>query len=289
MKKKFIELTFTDHFMFEKVLQRNKKLCKRLIEICIGKKIKEIRYIDVEKRIEPSYDKKWIRLDVYAEDEDGNIYNLELQISDKDKNIPKRIQNSHTMIGYNSLGPTEDFNKRKDVYVIFIGLVDIYKCDHPALEGGFLKEKYSSKIHDANDGAHTIVLNAACPWLPSDDLGRFLRFLKTGVATDDFTKDLLHEVELVKHDKELEAEYKMFQDVIKDVLAEEEQQLIEKGKAEGKVEGKVEGEAEVLVNDVQNLMKNLESSITLEKACKILGHTAEEYNKALELLKAEKQ
>ena len=75
----------------------------------------------------------------------------------------------------------------------------------------------------------------------------------------------------------------MFQDVIKDVLAEEEQQLIEKGK----VEGKVEGEANMLVDNVQNSMKNWHCS--LEEACKILGHTVEEYNKALELLKAEKQ
>ena len=47
------------------------------------------------------------------------------------------------------------------------------------------------------------------------------------------------------------------------------------------------GKAEMFVESVQNSMKNLHCS--LEEACKNLGHTVEEYNKALELLKAEKQ
>ena len=256
--------------MFEKVLLRNKKLCKRLIEICIRKKIKEIHYRESEKRIEPFYGKKWIRLDVYVVDEDGNIYDLELQISDKDKNIPRRMRQNHNLIGCDSLEPKEDFNNLKDVYVIFICLVDIYKHDEPVYrKRETIEGTYSLKEYDNNDGEHTIVLNAACPWLPNDDLGRFLRFLKTGIATDDFTKDLLHEVELVKQDKELEAEYMSYLEDLDNMSAERE--------------------AKMLVNDVQNLMKNLEIPVTLEKACKSLEHTVEEYNEALEFLKAEER
>lgn len=37
--KKYEELTFTDDFMFCKVMQNNPDLCKHLIELIIGKKI----------------------------------------------------------------------------------------------------------------------------------------------------------------------------------------------------------------------------------------------------------
>lgn len=41
--KKYEELTFTDDFMFCKVMQNNPDLCKHLIELIIGKKITKCR------------------------------------------------------------------------------------------------------------------------------------------------------------------------------------------------------------------------------------------------------
>jgi len=40
--KKYEELTFTDDFMFCKVMQNNPELCKHLIELIIGKLIQEL-------------------------------------------------------------------------------------------------------------------------------------------------------------------------------------------------------------------------------------------------------
>lgn len=41
--KKYEKLTFTDDFMFCKVMQNNPDLCKHLIELIIGKKITKCR------------------------------------------------------------------------------------------------------------------------------------------------------------------------------------------------------------------------------------------------------
>lgn len=62
--KKYEELTFTDDFMFCKVMQNNPDLCKHLIELIIGKKIKMITYPDTQKAIEITADGKGIRMDV---------------------------------------------------------------------------------------------------------------------------------------------------------------------------------------------------------------------------------
>ena len=42
MMKKFNELTFSDDFMFGKVLTTNKELCKELLELILGEKINRI-------------------------------------------------------------------------------------------------------------------------------------------------------------------------------------------------------------------------------------------------------
>lgn len=45
MCKKYEDLTFTDNFMFCKILYTNPELCKQLLELILGRKIKEIRYL----------------------------------------------------------------------------------------------------------------------------------------------------------------------------------------------------------------------------------------------------
>ena len=268
--KEFKELTFADSFMFAKVLQRNKKLCKRYIEICTKKKIKEIYYPDADKRLEPAYDQGCIRYGFYVTDDEGSYYVLDMQFSDKQKDIPSLLNYYHRFILTSYVEPNEDFSNIPDVYVIFLGLEDIIKGDEPVYNvSTTVVGLNSTSTYEIDDGEYTIILNAACSSLSNNDMGNLLGFVKTGIPTDDFTKDLLHEVELVKQDKELEAEYMRDIEDLDNMSAERE--------------------AKMLVNDVKNLMKNLEIPITLEKACKILEHTVEEYNEALEFLKAEER
>ncbi len=57
------------------------------------------------------------------------------------------------------------------------------------------------------DETYTVILNAACTELQNTELGNFLRFVKTGEATNPFTNELLNEVTNVKHTKKWEVEY----------------------------------------------------------------------------------
>ena len=67
--KKFDDLTFSDHYMFEKVLQ-NKEICKEILERLLKINITHIEYPEIEKEISPYYETKGVRLDVYVKDKD---------------------------------------------------------------------------------------------------------------------------------------------------------------------------------------------------------------------------
>ena len=68
MSKRYEELDFTDDFIFCKILYNNEPLCKELLEVILGKKIRKIVYHDWQKQIEMTAEGKGVRLDVYLED-----------------------------------------------------------------------------------------------------------------------------------------------------------------------------------------------------------------------------
>ena len=51
MFKKFEDLTFADHYMFEKVLHENQDICQELLERLLKIKIDHITYPEIEKTI----------------------------------------------------------------------------------------------------------------------------------------------------------------------------------------------------------------------------------------------
>ena len=89
--KAWDELTICDNFLFLKVMQ-NKRICKRLIEKILGIRIRKISYPVTEKNIDIRYDSKSVRLDVFVEDDNGTLYDIEMQTTDGDTpdELPKR-------------------------------------------------------------------------------------------------------------------------------------------------------------------------------------------------------
>ena len=78
--KKFENLKFTDHYMFEKVLQ-NHEICKELLERLLKIKIDHLEYPEIEKTISPYYETRGVRLDVYLKDSDRFlILNYKIQL-----------------------------------------------------------------------------------------------------------------------------------------------------------------------------------------------------------------
>ena len=70
---------------------------------------------------------KYIKLDVWAMDMEGNVYDAEAQKKDT-KNLPKRSRLYQGIIDSKLLPPGEiDFNKMPNVFVIVIMSFDLFK------------------------------------------------------------------------------------------------------------------------------------------------------------------
>ena len=79
MAKAYEELTFSDDFMFCKVLSTDLELCKDILQMILDVKIREVRLSEAQKSVEITPDGRGIRFDVYVEDENNTVFDLEMQ------------------------------------------------------------------------------------------------------------------------------------------------------------------------------------------------------------------
>ena len=127
MSKKYEDLTFTDDFMFCKILYTNPELCKQLLELILRKKIKDIRYLTTQNAIDITSDGKGIRLDVYLEG-DNKVYDIEMQATGN-SNLPKRTRYYQGMIDLNLIEKGADYSELKETFIIFVCLHDPFKTN----------------------------------------------------------------------------------------------------------------------------------------------------------------
>lgn len=110
--KKFEELTISDNFMFQKVMQ-DADICKDFIEKLLHINIKTVNYIESEKSIVLGNKSKGIRLDVYVETNDGRIIDIEMQTSKENQDFGKRTRYYQGLIDLNTLNKGESYRKLK--------------------------------------------------------------------------------------------------------------------------------------------------------------------------------
>lgn len=79
-KKSYDELTIQDNFLSQKIM-RNKRICKQTLERLLDIEIKDISCPEEEKTIDVRLDSKSIRMDVYVNDNENTVYNIEMQTS----------------------------------------------------------------------------------------------------------------------------------------------------------------------------------------------------------------
>ena len=77
--KPWKELTFTDDYMFKKVMEAA-DICTESLNAFLSWDIKRITYFEEEKPLQAFYDSKGVRLDVYIHDEVERIYDVEMQV-----------------------------------------------------------------------------------------------------------------------------------------------------------------------------------------------------------------
>ena len=97
------DFTFTNDYVFCSILTENPHICKKIAELATGRKIKEIVKVQAQKSIKKSKDGKGVRFDVVFEDDENNVYDIEMQKL-KRGNIPKRARYYQSLLDLESLG-----------------------------------------------------------------------------------------------------------------------------------------------------------------------------------------
>ncbi len=125
IQKIWEELEISNDFLFGKVMQ-DAELCKGLLErIFPGMKIGHIEYPTLQKIINPDFDAKSVRLDVYVVDGMGTVYDIEMQMTDT-KELAKRTRYYQAMMDLEMIDKGELYKKLKKSFVIFICPFDLF-------------------------------------------------------------------------------------------------------------------------------------------------------------------
>ena len=228
--KKYEELELRDDFMFSRIMS-NPKFVKPLLETILGVKIRKIVYPQTQKTIDLSLQAKGIRLDVYVEDDQNTVFNLEMQTSDG-ANLPKRMRYYQGMIDLNILDNGQDYTTLKKSYVIFICTFD------PFGEGRhiytFCNTCQENTALTLDDDAVKIILSTKGTMDDvSPEMKRILDYIDGKGASDKFTEELEEAVRSARQNERWRLDYM--------TLEYEYRQRYLEGKEEGREEGREEG------------------------------------------------
>ena len=118
-------LNLMDDFLFD-IATLDLELCKIILELSLGFRIRSIRWKEGQKVVHNLPGKRGIRMDFYVEDEEGRIFDVEMQ-KRNEGNSPKRTRFYQALLdapllesgekGFDSLNPT---------YIIVICGFDLY-------------------------------------------------------------------------------------------------------------------------------------------------------------------
>ena len=225
--KKYEELTFTDDFMFCKVMQNNPDLCKHLIELIIGKKITIITYPDTQKAIEITADGKGIRMDVYVEGDEGTIYDIEMQTLML-SNLNKRARYYQGMIDLNTIERGADYKELRKTYIIFLCKFDPF--GQARIKYTFMQTCQEDYRINLGDDAYIIYINPfGMKENPTEDMIALMSYLRGEmIKRNSFIEDLDAAVKRAREKEDWKVEYM--------ALSLKFQDAMEEGRAEGRAE-----------------------------------------------------
>ena len=241
--RSFEELEFKDDFIFG-VIMRNPKYCKPFLETILNIKISGIEYPKTQQTIDIMDDAKSVRLDVYVEDEQNTVYNIEMQVT-FNKNLPKRSRYYQGMIDLNILEKGEDYKNLKQSYIIFICTFDLYgKGRHIYTFENRCLEDYEIGFGDETT---KIILNTKGTMDDvSPEMKHLLNYIDGQDATDEFTRTLETAVRSVKNNEKWGVEYMTLEMRYRELL----EQGLEQGLAQGLEQGITQGETKKLITQI---------------------------------------
>ncbi|MBQ8469118.1 MAG: Rpn family recombination-promoting nuclease/putative transposase, partial [Clostridia bacterium] len=189
MSKPFDELTFTDNFIFTRVMEANPDLCIELTELVTGRKVSRMKMesLGKEHTVKLTSDSKGVRLDVYFEDSEA-MYDIEMQTSDQ-SDLGKRFRYYQGMTDIASLDVGRSYREMPKSYIVFL-------CTFDAFHRGQVKYEFrnlcvSDPELELGDETCKIAVCAFGKQAEGDrSLNALLSYMQDGSTEDDFARKL---------------------------------------------------------------------------------------------------
>lgn len=241
--KPYEELTFSDDFMFSKIM-RDPEIARGVVENLLGVKVSRIEFLTSQHTIDAAYSGKGVRLDAYLEDE-SRIFDIEIQTVVKaDEGL--RMRYYQGIIDTEKTPRGRMYRTLKETYIMFICLSD------PLGRGKAVYHFVTKDLDDnhiLNDRTHKIFYNASAFEKAGDPKVRaFLKFLNRRAASDPLTQKIQAEVALSKKAEKWRTDYMLWEDQIEEWKLE--------GREEGIAQGEKQGALNKAVETAKKLLKN---------------------------------
>ena len=229
--KEYEELRFQDDFMFCKILQENEDLCKELTELVIGRKIGSIVKTEKQKAIEVTVDGHGVRFDVYFEDDEKTVYDIEMQRSDT-LELPLRSRYYQGMIDLDYLEKGRDYKELPDSYIIFLCTFDLFKR-------GYHKYSFEPKCLEVEDLALDDGTNRTfiCAGGEKDDVSEDMKSLIDYLAGKDAGSNLTSRIDAKVKEAIEKSLWRKEYMTYKEHMDQEYNRGLEAGREEGREEG----------------------------------------------------
>lgn len=263
MNKTIKELNLEDDFLFAKVMT-DKHICKKVLEKILNIKISKIEMPQDQKVVDLLLESKGIRLDIYVNDENGTIYNVEMQ-KGNNKNLAKRSRYYQGNIDLDLISKGDDYRKLKKSFIIFICTFDpfdrgrhLYTFNNLCVEDtSLMLNDETNKVFLSTKG----ILNDV-----DEELVEFLGYIEN--STDEYVsrsksnlvKEIHKRVIEVKQDKRMEVEFM--------TLLERDREKFEEGIEKGIEQGKREA-AKALIGILEDEVIAERIGLTLEEVKKL--------------------
>ena len=240
-RTRFCNLNLTNAFLFGAAMS-DPEVMRITLEVLLNRSVKSVT-VNAEQTLLFSSESRNIRLDVFAEDEEG-IYNVEMQGEDEG-NLPKRSRYHQAEMDVMTLKPGEDFNKLKPNIVIFI-------CNFDPFKDKLYQYTFENICHETGkplgDETWKIFFNIKGKTVGNtpEKIINLLKYMSNTTdecvesLNDENVKQIHKHIAELKRSREWEGKYMRFEEL----LRKEKNVGHAEGYAEGRAEGRVEGHAE---------------------------------------------
>lgn len=207
LRKKWEMAGLADDYIFNKVMLDYDICLEVLRRILPDLHIKKIKLPNNQQEFAVAPDAKAVRFDIYTTDEQGNHYDIEMQVADH-HNIAKRIRYYQTASSMEAYDKGQPYEQADDSYVIFFCNFDPFQLGQQR----YVLHKHIDEIPEQiiEDGQTDILFNV--PSLRHDVDPKMQAFLdmiaqRKVEATDPLVVKLKERMAIVKRNRKWRSEY----------------------------------------------------------------------------------